>query len=73
MGPERQLSLAGFVTRANRGSVTPAFSDPHTGTPRFAERRSTILYKVGQAGVLINGPSFQKFPKRRMRRPRRLE
>lgn len=70
MGPERQLSLAGFVTCANGGSVTPAFSDPHTGTPRFAERRSTILYKVGQAGVFVQGLSFQKFPKKRMRRPR---
>lgn len=68
VGPERQLSAAGFVTRANRGSVTPAFSDSRIGMPRSAERRRLLqsrLYKVGQAWVSVKGASFQKFPKRR--------
>lgn len=67
MGPERQLS-AEFVTRANRGSVTPAFSDSRIGMPRPADRRRLLqsrLYKVGQAWVSVKGASFQKFLKRR--------
>lgn len=68
MGPERQLSAAGFVTRASRGSVTPAFSDSRIGMPRSAERRRLLqsrLYKVGQPWVSVKGASFQKFLKRR--------
>lgn len=68
MGPERQLSAAGFVTRANRGSVTPAFSDSRIGMPRSAERWRLLqsrLYKMGQAWVSVKGTSFQKFLKRR--------
>lgn len=72
MGPERQLSLAGSVTCANGGSVTPAFSDLHTGTPRSADRRSRILYEVGQAGVSIKGLCSRN-PQRKMWRPHCLE
>lgn len=72
VGPERQLSLAGSVTCANGGSVTPAFSDLHTGTSRSADRRSRILYEVGQAGVSIKGLRSRN-PQRRMWRPHCLE
>lgn len=62
----RVTALCGrFATRANGGSVTPAFSDPHAGAPRSADRRcsqwSRVLCKVGQAGVSVKGDLSQKF------------
>lgn len=60
MGPERQLSLAGFVTRANGGSVTPAFSDPHTGLLKDGAQSSTKWVRRGSSSRAFRSRNSQR-------------